>query len=403
MGRIGTRVAIGAGVVAAIAAVLGVAVVAWLLAPGPASAPPADPDGAAPAALPATRPAVVLLSVPFHKAPAGPVIRDEFDENDELARVGQVVTVLEDRVVPGSGQWVRVFVEVDPSAWPGDFFAWLPVTASGRPVLEPRDVPPCPETLDLAGLAPLSPSDRLRCAGGDPMTLDARLVFASGYAAYDVDPAFFGGREDRTAVVGLADADRVWGLSADTSGPWMDAVVAPGVAVPPIDVDARVTGRFDHPAAAACRRTYTAPAFDPPAPPDAGMPPEVPADSAAWCRGRFVITGWTITAGPERRAPVAGEVQLHRTFGGACAGVGMDGPLVFRINLAEPDPVWIARPGDALRIIPRFSNRFTFVRDPEPGISDGAGLVIRDGTAFDPNLALAGHGICPSGGEISFD
>jgi hypothetical protein len=389
-------------VVALMVTVLAIAVgaLAWRLGDGPAATP--DPVGHE-AGVPATRPAVVLLAVPFHRAPAGPALRDEFGENEELARVGQVVTVLEDRVVPGSGQWVRVFVEVDPSAWPGDFYAWLPVAANGRPVLDPQDVPGCPETLDLAGLAPLSPSDRLRCAGGDPITLHARVVFASGYAAYDVRPAFFGGREDRSAVVGLADPDRVFGMSADTSGPWLDAVVAPGVPFPPLDVDARITGRFDHPLAATCRRTYRAPAFDPPAPADAGPPPEAPADSIAWCRGRFVITSWVVTAGPERRPPVAGEVQLHRTSGGACGGVGMDGPLVFRIDLTQPDPVWIARPGDDVRIIPRFSNRFSFVRDPEPGISDGAGLVIRDGTAFDPNTGFAGHGICPGGATISFD
>ena len=57
-----------------------------------------------------------------------------------MARVGQLVTVLEERVVPGSGQWVRVFVEVDPNAWPGDFYAWLPVAAGGKPVLEPTGV-----------------------------------------------------------------------------------------------------------------------------------------------------------------------------------------------------------------------------------------------------------------------
>lgn len=365
------------------------------------TAPPAGIEDPAPVL--ATRPATVLQSVPLRREPGGPAIRDEFGENDEMTRVGQQVTVLEERVVPGSGPWVRVFVEVDPSAWPGDFYAWLPIANRGKPVLEPRDVPDCPATLDLAALSPLSPSDRLRCAGDEPITMDARVVFGSGYAAYDVEPAFFGGRESWKSVVGLADPDRAFGMYADTTGPWLDASVAPGVPMLPADVDARVTGRFDHPTARACRRTYDPPAFDPPPPPEAGMPPEAPADSVAWCRGRFVITAWTITAGPERRPPVAGEVQLHRTSGGACAGVGMEGLLSFRIDLAEPDPVWIARPGDDLRIVPRFSNRFTFAKDPEPGISDGAGLVIRDGTVFDPEVGFPGHSTCPQGQTISFE
>ena len=81
----------------------------------------------------------------------------------------------------------------------------------------------------------------------------------------------------------------------------------------------------------------------------------------------------------------------------------MDGPLTFRIDMTQPDPVWIERPGDAFRIIPRFSNRFAFVRDPEPGICDGAGLVIRDGTEFDPEIGFPGHSTCPGGRTIDFE
>ena len=79
------------------------------------------------------------------------------------------------------------------------------------------------------------------------------------------------------------------------------------------------------------------------------------------------------------------------------------GRSTFRIDLAQPDPVWIERPGDPLRIIPRFSDRFTFVKDPEPGISDGTGLVIRSGTQFDPEVCFPGHSTCPGGRSISFD
>ena len=385
------------GLLVVVAGVAAFSVLAWATADQPTPTPPSV-DGQDPAAALVTRPATVLQSVPFRREPAGPAIRDEFGENEELARVGQRVTILGEQVVPGSGQWVRVFVEVDPSAWPGDFYAWLPVASGGKPVLEPQDVVECPADLDLAGLAPLSPSDRLRCAGHDPITMDARVVFGSGYAAYNVEPAFFGGRESWDSVVGLADPGRAFGMYADTSGPWLDAAVAPGIPLPPVDVDVHLTGRFDHPAAPACRRTAEIPAFDPPPPAGAGLPPEAPADSGTWCRGRFVITAWTMTAGPERQPPVPGQVQLHRSLsGGECAGVGMDGPLTFRIDLAQPDPVWIERPGDTLRIVPRFSNRFSFVKEPEPGVSDGAGLVIRNGTEFDPEIGF------PGGRTIDFE
>ncbi len=399
----GMRRALVVGLLLVVVGVSAVSMLAWATADrATLTAPPAedkDPDAAL-----VTRPATILQSVPFHGAPGGPAILDEFGENEELARVGQLVTILEERVVPGRGQWVRVFVEVDPNAWPGDFYAWLPVAANGKPVLEPGDAADCPPDLDLDSLAPLAPFDRLRCSGDRPITMDARTVFEAGYAAYDVTPAWFGGRGDPLAVIGLADPERAFGMYPDTTGPWLDAVVAPGVPMPPMDVDARVTGRFDHPAAAACRRTAGIPAIDPPPPAGAGPPPEAPADSVSWCRGRFVITGWTITAGPERQPPVPGQVQLHRSpFGGVCAGVGMDGPLTFRIDPAQPDPVWIERPGDPLRIIPRFSNRFTFVLDPEPGISDGAGLVIRDGTEFDPEIGFPGHSTCPGGRTIDFE
>ena len=346
-----------------------------------------------------TRPATILQSVPFRERPGGPAIRDEFGENEELARVGQLVTILERA---GRARQRPVGARLRGGGSERLAGRLLRLAAGGRRreagAGAPGRRPTARRTSTWTTLAPLSPFDRLRCAGDGPITLDARTVFDAGYAAYDVTPAWFGGREDPSAVIGLALPEEAFGMYPDTTGTWLDAVVAPGVPMPPVDVDVRLTGRFDHPAAAACRRTAEIPAFDPPPPAGAGLPPEAPADSVAWCRGRFVITGWTITAGPERRPPVPGQVQLHRSpFGGACAGVGMDGPLRFRIDLAQPDPVWIERPGDPLRIIPRFSNGFSFVKDPEPGISDGAGLVIRDGTAFDPDVGCPGHSTCPGG------
>ena len=106
-------------------------------------------------------------------------------------------------------------------------------------------------------------------------------MFEAGYASYDVTPAWFGWRADTAAVIGLALPEEAFGLYPDTTGSWIDAAVAPGVPAPPLDVDVRLTGRFDHPAATACRRTAEIPAFDPPPQAGAGLPPEAPEDSAA--------------------------------------------------------------------------------------------------------------------------
>jgi hypothetical protein len=369
--------------------------------------PGANPSGdLVPAAVPVpdTRVATILQSVAFHSAPGGPVVRDDTGENDEIARVGGRVEVLERRAVPGdSGDWLRVYVDVDPSAWPGDFFAWLPETFGGDPVLrvEPAATP-CPGAPTLAALAGLAPFDRLRCAGGAPITLDARTVFATGYADYLVDPAFFGSQDDDTAVVGLTGAGGEKGLSVDWArDPWLDAVLAPGVGRPPVDVDVRLVGRFDDPGAGACRRTVNRARLGA-VPGQAGPPVEDAADSVAWCRTRFVITRWTIVAGPERRPPAVGVVQLHRDrwLGNICAGVGMEGDLTFHIDLTQADPVWLTTPGSDTRIVPLFGAAFRFVADPLPGISDGAGLTIRDGTRMDPDAGFPGHAACPMGRTV---
>jgi hypothetical protein len=364
--------------------------------------PTIAPGGpAALAALPPTRPAVILSPTFLYPAPGRDPVTDEFGENEEIIDAGQVVTVFGDPVVAGLGQWVRVFVEVDPNRWPGDFFAWLPVVQDGRPVLEVGAPVACPVAISLQTLDPLSPWDRLRCAGGAPIELDARVGFGEGYAAYDVEPAFFGGRNEEGVTVSLAPTggpERLRPWPDDTA---IDAVWAPGVEAPPVDFDLRITGQFAHPDAEACQRTRDMEGLNKPPPPGSGVPAEAAADSAAWCRSRFVITDWSILAGPERRPLAPGEVQLHRNNGvNACGGVGMP-PLTFRIDIRETDPVWIDT-GHGFRIIPTFSDAFRFVPGPEPGIADASGVVIRDGTRVDPDADFAGHVVCPMGSVVSF-
>lgn len=407
MRRILTRVTLAglavAGIVLVLIVGLGDGPGAGSTAPGSLSPSPAEgaDDGGAARPPFETRLATVLQFVKVYGAPGGRPIRDEWGESDQGIDPGRQVTVIGDAVTIPTGKWVRVFVEVDPSVWPGDFFAWLPVAQDGQPVLDVGQAVECPAEPTLNGLAELTPWDRLRCAGSRELTFEARTGFAAEYAGYAVQPAFFGGRDDIEASVSLADAGDAGGLFRWRTNGGLDAVRAPGLGPLPLDFDLRVTGQFDHPAALACRRTDANPA-GPGAPPDAGMPPEAPEDSVAWCRSRFVVTAWSIVRGPERRPLVAGEIQLHRNAGGgnACAGVGM-APLVFRVDLTEPDPVWIEA-GGAARVIPTFSAEFRFVTDPEPGIADASGVLIRDGTVVNPDAALAGHPVCPMGSVVSF-
>lgn len=358
--------------------------------------PPTD----APAAVSVTRPGTVLQSVRVYRGPAGKPIRDEFGESDLMIDAGRRVTVIGDPVAVLPDQWVRVFIEADPSAWPGDFYAWMPVAVSSRPVLHVEEPVACPATPTLAGLSPLSPSDRLRCAGSTPLTFEARTGFSSLYAGYAVEPAFFGGRDDLTTTVSLAETGGPTHLAPWPTDVALDVQRAPGVDPLPIDFDLRVTGQFDHPAAHTCRRTSLNP-MGAGAPADAGMPPEAHADSVAWCRARFVVTAWTIVNGPERKPVVPGVVQLHRNGGGgnACGGVGMP-PLVFHVDLAQADPVWIEAGGIG-HVIPTFSDAWHFVTGPDPGVADANGVLIRDGTVVDPDKDLSGHAVCPMGSVVS--
>jgi hypothetical protein len=356
------------------------------------------------APVPAARVATVLAEVPFRRDPAGRPIRDESGANDVLTRVGQRVTILEDRVL-GQGRWERVYVDVDAMAWPSDFFAWLPDTVDGSPVLRVEPEVTCPADATAATLGALGAVDRLRCAEGRVLAFQARTVFPVENPGYLADPVLFGGHDRRGILIGLVGPGLAHGMDADTTGPWLDASVAPGVELPPVDVDIAVVGEFDHPAAAGCRRTRDPQLGDGP---EAGLPPEAAADSVLWCRTRFVITSWTITAGPERRPTGPGLVQLHRppvTEGSttACAGVSMDGPVTLRIDLSQPDPVWIDVPGSSIRAIPVFGREWTVVLDPRPGISDDAGAVLHDGTQFDPDGPVLGHQVCPRGAVVSID
>lgn len=346
--------------------------------------------------------ATILESVPLLHVPGGPPITDEFGEQVLRSPVGRRVTVVETRTLVDGG-WARVYVHVDPNEAPGDLYAWLPVAADGRPVLAPDAQRTCPDEMTLESIAELTPFERVACAGDRELTLDVRVGFQVDYVSYRVDPAFLGGYEgDGPAYSVSPMVDKLVLFPSPTTTPTFDVVVAPGTEPPPIDFDVRLTGSFAHPAAATCRRTVQRLPIQPPPPAGAGLPEEAPPDSAAWCRTRFVVTGWDVLRGPERRAPVSGEVQLHRTIaGGGCGGVGMEGPLTLRIDPGQADPVWIDLPGGG-RSLPMFPASVRYRALPAPALVTAQGLVLTDGATFDPDAGFPGLPSCPGGAVIAF-
>ena len=364
---------------------LGLAILIRGMADGGTATPPPSAGEAAPGAAQA----VVLQDVPVRTLPDGPPATQGGGLDPLILATGSKVTLL-GSAIGATGQWVRVYVLPSSETWPSDIYAWLPVALNGRAMLDVKAAIACPDELTLAALATLSPQDRLRCAGNGELVLEGRTTFNDETIAYDVSPEFFGGVDAPTAV----------GLSPD-AGAWLGAgrpslPVNPGPGVPalPVDFDLRGTGHFDFAGAAACRRSQPASMGT--------VPVEAAADSADWCRSRFVLTAWEVVNGPERRPPVAGEIQLHRhpAFD-ACGGVGMAG-LTLHIDPTAVDQVWLTAGGRAQPILASFSDVFTAVVSPVPSIIDDKGLVLTDGMSINPDANLGGHMVCPSGTVVYF-
>ena len=356
--------------------------------PGPASGATTPGAGAGDPGAPALGQATLLQAVPVRTAPDGPATVDAPDTVPLMIAAGNRVMIL-GGTTGLTGQWVHVYVLPSTTDWPSDIHAWIPVALDGAATLDPAPAVECPDDVSLAALAGLAPQDRLRCAGGGELTLEGRTVFNRDTLVYDAAPAYFG-NADQPTTVGLSANRELqpvgWGKDTDPILP-----VAPGPAVDtiPIGFEVRVTGRFDFPGAETCQRSQ---------PTSMGtVPPEAPADSAAWCRTRFIVTAWEVIAGPEGKPPVAGVMQLHRhPASDACAGVGMP-PLTLHIDPASTDPVWITAAGFDAPIIASFSGAFTAVTEPEPSIIDGKGLVLTDGMSINPDAILGGHMVCPTG------
>jgi hypothetical protein len=316
-----------------------------LLVVGCGSPVPEAPTASTVPPLVVFRPAVVANNlVSLHASPGGELVTDWSGEYPYFLQAGRPIAVLGDPVEGPGGRWFRVYLEPTLSD-ADDLYGWLPDTLDGRSVLTFRPSERCgePTTASLGRILGLT---RLACYGGAPLTLEGRTWLAGRNDRFVVDPGWFAYQSADAPAFSLiaappaeasADALLAGMLSGELA--WIDVRHPPDVALPPLDVVVRVEGRFDHPAAAGCRRTVDRVAF-----PDHGLPDEAPADSATWCRMQFVASGWTVVTGPEGRPIDPLRPQLHHvaSSSGSTACVTDElPPLRFRIDPSAPEPVWI--------------------------------------------------------------
>lgn len=376
------------------------------VAPGPSPIPSLQPVALHGEAVGLRRALVNVSIVPrLGDSPDGPQLLSEPDGLPQPLDAGRSVVILsEPRAGPG-GPWVRVWVQTSTEAWPSDFYAWLPTTERGRETLRAIEPIRCPTEATIQTLAPLVQQDRLRCAGATTVTIDARSGQLGMVPLYDVDPAWYGINAGPPTTALFDPGPARFGPDATTSPQanrgWIEPRVPPDVPPLPLGLYLRVTGQFDDPSAAGCRRAVAN------AIPGQGPPVEAVADSVAWCREQFVVHSWQALLGPEGRPIDPADPQLHRRefrvpLGAllACGGVGMP-PLTIRIDPTQVDPVWIALPGGG-RSVAQFGPEFRLLLDP-PRVQATTGVTLVDGEVVDPDHGKPGLSVCPGGEVVTFD
>ena len=296
--------------------------------------------------------------------------------------------------------WYRVYVVQRPglTATRQDFFAWIPGIIEGERTIKLDGVEGCRPS-NVAGIAEMSVIGRARCFGTSSITLEGHSSLRRTAVRPTVRPAWLGTEVEATTVtLNQAGADA---RDPNRDVPWVELRIPPGVVTPPFDFDLRVIGQFNHPDAAVCTRRGARELGLP------VLPDEDPADSAVWCRGQFVVSGWQVVNGPEGRPLRPGEVQLHRVEvkgdSWGCAGVGMN-ELTWHIDHSQPDPIWLETEinVEGIRIVPYFSPGFQAIRNPELVVIGPNGeIVAKDGQKFDPNEPLRGHHVCPGGRTVA--
>lgn len=336
--------------------------------------------------------------------PDGPQFVSQPDGHPQPLEMGRRVVLLGEPEPGPDGPWVRVWVEPSSEAWPGDFYGWLPANRPNRTILNPVAPATCPNEATIQTLAPLVQQDRLRCVGKTEITIEGRTGQLGRVPFYDVNPAWYGTNAGPPILAMFDPGPIRFGpgatLGPDAAGAWIEPQVPPAVAPLPLGLFVRVTGHFDDPSAATCRRAEVG-GFP-------GMPVEAAADSVQWCREQFVVTSWQVLLGAEGRPIDVRDPQLHRREFRvppgvllACGGVGMQ-PLTIRIDPSQADPVWIESGPNRFRSQAVFGNEFRLFLDPVR-VQATTGVTLVNGELIDPDRGKPGLELCPAGETIWFD
>lgn len=337
-------------------------------------------DAARIADIPAGSRAVALVDLAAHAIPGGPA-RPLLDGATPIEH-DQDLVVLGEPVAIDSVPWLRVLVLPRINGGPADSFTWIPATSSGRDTIRRREPLGCPPTRDnLSTIAALDPFTRARCLGAAAFTVEGRTWSAALPVSYDIEPSWLGAWGRGTGSFSLKGQ----------AGASVEVRVPPGLEPPPLDITVRAEVHLADPAAATCTRSTA----------DQDVPVEAGADSRLWCTVQLVADRWEPVLGPEGQPFDPKTPQLHRSEPfSVCAGINM-GSLTFRTDPNRLDPVWLEAIDGGQPILAWFGPEFHVAFTPDLVVVDDAGRVVaRDGLTVDPDIDLAGHTLCPTGGGL---
>lgn len=343
-------------------------------------------------AIPHSTMALATIDLVAYETAGGPAMGVDFsvEKGSDVIRLGTPINV-------GGVDWARIYVlPATSGAGPDDFFAWVRTMQDGQATLADTPSSDCPEGVsDPATLAPLDPFRELACIGSKPVRLKGIIWDQIEPVWYEVTPDWLGGpNQPGDHSFSIHAGSIQYERNAGEPARFVDVALPPGLAPPPRDFVVSLDAHYADKASQGCRREGSQ---------DLHMPAESATDTRLWCETRLVAEAWTPILGPERRPIDSNAPQLHRFPGlQGCGGVGM-GPLTFRMDPTQLDPVWLENAsGD--HVIPWFTSGFHAVFAPDLRLVDATGAVVaRDGTALNPDGRLGSHGICPTRQGVYID